>query len=169
MADEKPITIAARSVHQDRGAIIDHACEYATTDLLCYRVEDSPGLRERQQTVWQPLLQWASDSLGATLKVTQGVLFVKQPPEALSRLRQAVEKLDDRNLATLSVVTRVTGSLVIGLAVILGHIDAEAAFEASQLDENWQSEKWGEDEEDIRHRDALKAEISDAVEFMKSG
>lgn len=169
MAEKKSIAIAVDRVAQDRDGAIDYVADYGASDLLCYRAEGPFGLTQRQHDNWQPMLDWAADTHGASLKVGEGILFIEQPAEALSHLRQAVEDLDDRNLAALSVITRATGSLVIGLAVIHGYIDGDAAFEASQIDEKWQSEKWGEDKEDTQRLDNLRAEISEAVDFISSG
>ena len=98
--------------------------------------------------------------------MTEGVVPVEQPGDALARLKTAVEALDDPSLTALAAATGASGSLIIGLALIHGHIDAESAFGASQLDERWQNEKWGEDEEEIKRRDALKEEIENAVKLL---
>jgi chaperone required for assembly of F1-ATPase len=92
---------------------------------------------------------------------------VAQPAEALSHLRNAVEALDDRSLAALAVLTQSCGSLIVGLAVINGHLGPEQAMLASQLDERWQAQKWGEDETDRVRRDALKDEIQAAIDFLE--
>ena len=157
---------AVEHVKRERPAVIDHVLKYAGTDLLCYRAEEPAELRGRQHEVWQPLLGWAAETFGARLTVTDGVVPVQQPLDALTRLKTAVEALDDPSLTALAAVTGASGSLIIGLALIHGHIDAEAAIGASQLDERWQNEKWGEDEEEIKRRDAFKEEIENAVRLL---
>ena len=157
---------AVEHVKRERPAVIDHVLKYAGTDLLCYRAEVPAELRDRQHDAWQPLLDWAAETFGARLTVTDGVVPVEQPDDALTRLKTAVEALDDPSLTALAAATGASGSLIIGLALIHGHIDAESAFGASQLDERWQNEKWGEDEEEIKRRDALKEEIENAVKLL---
>ena len=157
---------AVEHIRRERPAVIDHVLKYAGTDLLCYRAEEPAELRDRQHDAWQPLLDWAADTFGARLKVTDSVVPVEQPDDAFSRLRTAVEALDDPSLTALAAVTGASGSLIVGLALVHGHIGAEAAFEASQLDERWQSEKWGEDEEEIKRRDEIKDEIAAAAGIM---
>jgi len=165
MADTTRIDKAAEQVREDRRAVAAHVFAYAATDLLCYRAEGPPGLQDRQQALWQPLLDWAEETIGAALTVTEGITPVEQPAATLSSLRTAIEALDDRSLAALAVATRATGSLIIGLALIKGHIDADAAMDASQLDDRWQNEKWGEDPEAVKLRDALREEIQAAADF----
>lgn len=159
-------TTAQEHVKRERPAVIDHVLKYAGTDLLCYRAEEPVELRDRQHEAWQPLLDWAAETFGARLVVTDGVVPVEQPLDAVARLKAAVEALDDLSLTALAAATRASGSLIIGLALVHGHIDAEAAFGASELDERWQNEKWGEDEEEIKRRDSLKEEIENAARLL---
>jgi chaperone required for assembly of F1-ATPase len=153
-------------VRRERPAVIDHLVKYATTDLLCYRAEGPAELRDRQQDSWQPLLDWAQETFRARLTVTDGIVPVEQPAVAVAKLKTAVEELDDVSLAALASLTTASGSLVIGLALVHGHIDAKGAVEASELDERWQNEKWGEDEEEIKRRDEVKSEIENAVKLL---
>lgn len=157
---------AIDTVATGRTAAMDQLLKYAESDLLCYRADDSEDLRNHQKAHWQPLLDWAAETYGARLAVTSGVLPVEQPPEAIAELRLAVDSLDDFQLTALASVTQAAGSLVIGLAVIAGRLAAAAAFEISQLDETWQTNKWGEDAEDSKRRAALHKEIRDAVRFL---
>lgn len=162
-------TIASKAVDQvsnDRAAVLAHVLNYAGTDLLCYRAGHPPELQSRQHETWQPLLDWAADTFNARLVVTEGVTPVDQPKEALSGIKDIVEALDDRTLAGLAVLTQATGSLIIGLALLNGRLDAGAAMQASQLDERWQKEKWGEDGEDRKQLDALKNEIQETLDFL---
>lgn len=162
-----PVEKAAEQVGDDRAAVAGHVFSYAGSDLLCYRADAPSELQDHQQAVWQPLLDWAAETFGAALRVTEGIIPVEQPAEALSLLRQAVDGLDDRSLAALAVAARAAGSLIIGLALIKGHIDVDAAMEASQLEDRWQNEKWGEDPETRKRQDALRDEMQAAADFLK--
>ncbi len=158
---------AAEQVRDDRAAVAGHVFSYADSDLLCYRAAAPTELRDRQQAVWQPLLDWAAETFGAVLRVTEGIIPVEQPADSLSLLRQAVDALDDRSLAALAVASRASGSLIIGLALIKGHIDVDAALEASGLDDRWQNEKWGEDPEAKIRQDDLRDEMQAAANFLE--
>ena len=163
----KPIEKAAEQVRDDRAAVAGHVFSYANSDLLCYRADAPPELRDRQQETWQPLLDWAAEAFGGALRVTEGITPIEQPADALSLLRKAVDALDDRSLAALAVTSRASGSLIIGLALIKGRIDVDAAMEASGLDDRWQNEKWGEDSEAKKRQDAVRAEMQAAADFLK--
>jgi chaperone required for assembly of F1-ATPase len=168
--DTMPITglscTAVDTVASQRAAIVDQLVKYAESDLLCYRADQPDDLREHQQTHWQPLLDWASETHGAGLVVTTGILPVDQPTGALASLRRAVEAQDDFHLTVLASVTQAAGSLVIGLCVIGGRLNAGQAFDASQLDETWQTDTWGEDAEAVKRRVAIRQEIRDAIRFL---
>jgi len=146
-----------------RDQVVAELLAYGGHDLLCYRAEKPAELAARQHGIWQPLLDWAALTLDAPLQVTSGVVSLQQAPTAIRSLRRTVEGLDNLGLAALSGAVTAAGSLVIGLALRAGRIDAQAAFEAAQLDELYQAERWGEDREALRRREVIKAELSAAA------
>ena len=130
-----------------RAEIVAEVGSYAETDLICYRTDEPPALARRQVTAWQPLVAWAEERYGARLAVTTAITPVAQAPAALAALRDAVEAEEDFALAGLSLATRAFGSLVIALGLCEGRLDAAAAADASLVDERYQMERWGKDEE----------------------
>jgi chaperone required for assembly of F1-ATPase len=149
-----------------RAVAIDDVVGYAGTDVLCYRAAAPLALVERQQQVWQPLLDWAASALGTRLVVTTTLLPVTQPDAAVRGLRAAVEELGDWPLIGLHAATTALGSLVLGLALIRGRIDAEQGLAASLLDELFEIERWGKDAETERRHDALRREVDAAALFL---
>jgi len=157
---------AIDQVGEHREAIVADIAAYGGHELLCYREDQQQELAERQKEVWQPLLDWVAVTFDAPLKVTSGILPVDQPEEPLAALERAVDQLDDLRLAVLGVATKAAGSLVVGLALVHGRVGAEEAFEASQLDETFQIEKWGEDAEAAKRRQVLRGDLEAAVAFL---
>ncbi len=139
---------------------------YGESDLLCYRAEGPPLLVERQAASWDPLLKWARGRYDVTFAVTTGVMHVAQPDATIARLHEAVAAYDDFRLAGLSPVVTLTGSLVIGLALIEGEIDADAAWGAAGIDEDWSVEMWGEDWQATQLRELKRKEFGVGVEFL---
>ncbi len=137
--------------------VADMLSAYGATDLLCYRASDPAGLVERQQTLWQPWLDWAADELGAPLEIGVGVMHVEQPPASLQRLRTAVNTFDAFQLSAFHDLVTLSGSLVLALAVSRNMLAANEAWALSRLDEIWQSELWGTDDE-AEAMAAIKAE-----------
>jgi chaperone required for assembly of F1-ATPase len=154
-----------RSANQ-RDAIERQVADYAGTDLVCYRALHPPTLVARQHAVWQPLIDWAAERYDAPLMVTSGVIPAIQPAASLAALAAAVAAQDDYALTALHAATAACGSLIIALALLEGHLDAATAFTASQLDESFQIEAWGEDSEQAERRAALAADIEAAARFM---
>jgi chaperone required for assembly of F1-ATPase len=135
---------------------------YGGTDLLCYRGAE-PSLRQRQDTAWDPLLDWSAKTLGAPLKVTTGVIPVDQPQPSLDRLTARLTAMTPFQIVAAHDLIAITGSLVLALAVMDRFVDAETAWTAARIDETWQSELWGVDEdaalaEARRHTDFLQAD-----------
>ncbi|MBN8908995.1 MAG: chaperone, ATP12, partial [Rhodospirillales bacterium] len=140
---------------------------YCETDLLCYWADSPPDLVHRQAREWQPWLDWAALTYDAPLKVTNGVVRVVQDPSALRALRRAVGALDVGTLAGLGVAVPAMGSLILGLALAEGRLDAATAHRLAALDELFQAEFWGVDEEADRRRRAIAADIALAARFME--
>ncbi|KAB7613284.1 ATPase [Amylibacter sp. SFDW26] len=133
------------SVQSD--AIIPMLAEYATTDLLSYRAVSPEGLVERQQMTWDPLLDWFAKEYDVTLKTGTGVMPVEQAPDVLDVCSKILQKYTAFELAAVYDLITLSGSFVIGLATAQKRIDVSTAWAASRIDEEWQIEQWGEDEE----------------------
>jgi len=157
---------AVDRVATERDTVVGQTAKYAGTDLLCYRAAHPPALAARQQAVWQPLIDWALLHYDAPLAVTTGVIPRRQAETSLRAFAAAVAKLDDFMLTALHCATAACGSLVIGLALLEGRIDAEEAFAASQLDESFQIEAWGEDSEQAERCQTLAADIKAAARLI---
>jgi len=121
----------------------------------------------RQHKTWQPLVDWVRREFDAPLTVTAGVMPRPQSAAALQALRRTIDGLDDLELTALQALTGVCGSLVIALALHGGLIDADQAWAASQLDETFQIEKWGEDAEATKRRQALLTDIRNTARFLE--
>jgi chaperone required for assembly of F1-ATPase len=168
--DTMPLTRLAATaldgVAARRGEVVERLLEYAGTDLLCYRAVGPPDLVARQDTLWQPLLDWLDERLGAVLVVTSGILPVRQPARAMAALRTALDQLNHLELTALASAVQASGSLIIGLALVMGRLEPHAAFEISQLDELYQVERWGDDSDAAERRAALRDEIRYAAMFL---
>lgn len=135
---------------------------YGETDLVCYRAESPAALADRQELAWGPLLAWARRRFDVDFQVTAGITHVPQPRMTVDRLAHAVAALDPFRLAGLSPLVTIGGSLVAALAVAEGAVPAEDAWDSVCVDERWQLEQWGSDDEavaglEIRRRDFLAA------------
>lgn len=146
-----PLTRAANSaVEKVAPRFADVAgmlAEYGGTDLLCYRADGPAELVRLQAEAWDPHLDWAAADLGAPLRVTRGVIPIDQDPRSLARLRGHLGDLDAWGLTALHDLVTLPGSLVLGLAVVRGRIDADTAFRIGRIDEEFQAGRWGRDAE----------------------
>lgn len=149
-----------------RDDVISATLKYAETDLLCYRADAPQDLVDLQSRRWQPILDWIREDLGAELKVTAGILPIDQSPEVFVALRSAVAKFDDLALTALSSLAGVTGSLALALAMAHARIDAEEGGALALLDEQFQADNWGEDEEARERRDRTRTEIAETIRFL---
>lgn len=154
-------------VGPQRETIIDGVAAYAGTDLVCYRAEYPASLVARQEATWGPLVAWVLTRYDAPLAVHAGVMPRPQPETTLAVLRRSIAAADDWRLTALQAATAAAGSVVIGLALLEGRLDAAAAFEAAELDGSFQIEKWGEDAEATARRARLRADLDAAHRFAR--
>ena len=145
----------------------DAIARYGETDLLCYRAEIPRELAARQSQSWQKWLDWAALTFDAPLRVTSGVIPVKQHHDSINALRRAVAGYDAYVLAGLGIAVPSLGSLVLGLALAEARLDAEEAHALGSLEELFQAEQWGEDEEAAARREAVAADIALAHRFIR--
>jgi len=161
------VSTALDRVEPERAHIIAELMKYAGTDLLCYRAEIPVDLAERQTREWQPLLDWATLALDAPLLTTTAMLAIHQPPNALAALKRILEHADPWRLTAVQSATAVMGSLILALALAEGRLTAEQAFALSQLDETYQIEQWGQDEEAAERRAELRRDIAAAAHLLE--
>jgi len=138
--------------------------DYADSDLLCYRADHPEELAERQRAAWDPLLDWAEESLSARLTPVAGVMHRPQDRGALDRLSRAVHGQSSFALAAFHDLVSMSGSLIIAFAVVRGARSPEAGWQVSRLDETWQQEQWGLDDEaaevaEIKRKEFLHAAV----------
>ena len=139
----------AREMDQVRAEIV----KYAGSDLICSRAGEPHSLVEEQARHWDPLLAFAHEQLGARFICAQGIIFAEQPAVALEAVAREIEGITSSlALAALHVMTTITGSVIIALALTRGHLTAEAAWAAAHVDEDFQTRAWGEDAEAMARR-----------------
>ena len=136
--------------------------KYLGSDLVVYRAPGPPGLIARQAQAWDPLLDWARAALGARFVLAEGVNFVAQPAAALAAARAAIPR-DPWRLGALNAITTLTGSALIGLAVLAGRLAAAEAWAAAHVDEDWNMDFWGRDELALERRACHFAEMKAAA------
>lgn len=149
-----------------RQKVVDDIAAYGRSDLLCYRAERPAELVARQAARWDPWLGWVASRYRAALKPTAGVMPVAQDEAAIARLREAVASFDDFSLTALFNLTGLLGSLVLALAVLEGELDLEQAGSLAEIDATYQAERWGEDAEASRRREAVRRDIAGIGQFL---
>ena len=83
----------------------------------------------------------------APLNVTNGVIPVDQPETSLTRLHAEVARFDSYRIAAFHDLVAISGSLILALAVARRRISGLEAWDLSRIDETFQIEAWGADEE----------------------
>ena len=140
--------------------------DYADADLLCYRADSPAELVARQAEAWDPLLDWADREFGARLIPVSGVMHQPQSPKALELLAKQSHGMDNFTLTAFHDLVGLSGSFVIGLAVMQDMRDAEALWRLSRVDEQWQEDLWGPDDEATAVAARKESEFLHAKRFL---
>ncbi len=140
---------------------------YGGSDLVCYRAEAPAALVVRQGAGWDPILDWGAERYGARLAATRGVVPVSQPKEALAALSAVVHGVTPFELTALHDLVSISGSLLLGLAATAPESDPGALWRLSRIDEDWQAELWGEDEEAAAAAEAKRRDFLHAHRFWR--
>lgn len=164
-----PHTRSANSAIERVDPQLDDVAEmllgYAETDLLCYRADKPIELTQRQAEAWDPMLDWAAQALEAPLEPRVGVMWVSQPATSIAAFAKSLGRIDPFPMTALHDLVTLTGSLVLGLAVSKQRISAKEAWRLSRIDEDWQIEQWGPDEEAAELAATKEAQLLHAEEF----
>jgi chaperone required for assembly of F1-ATPase len=165
-----PLTKLANSaidgVVDHEPAVIDDIMAHAGSDLLCYRADGPRGLIEAQNGSWDPVIAWAKSAFGTPLTVAQGVVHVAQPQASLDRLRERLTGFEPFGLTALHVMTALSGSALLALAVAEGRMTPEEAWGAAHVDEDWQISQWGEDTEARERRASRWRDFAAAARLL---
>lgn len=162
-----PLTgLANAAIDRVDVGIAEGLARYGESDLLCYRAEAPEALVARQAAAWDPPLAWARTRYDVHFVVTRGIMHAEQPVATLTRLGDAVRALGQFELAALSPVVTITGSLVLALALVERAMAPDAIWAAAHVDEDWQAERWGEDALATAALAAKRVEYDAAVRFL---
>jgi len=163
------VNTAIDGVAADPQAVLEDIMRFSSSDLVCYRAEGPDALVARQAEAWDPVIDWARSALGARFFLAEGVMHVEQPREAIGavglHLRQ---RYDAFRLAALHVITSITGSALLALALEAGEVAPEAAWDAAHVDEDWNIEHWGLDAEAAERRAARKRDMMGAAALIEA-
>lgn len=166
-----PVTRGANSaidkVAPQQAEVVADLANYGDSDLLCYRAAGPVELVARQAEKWDPVLDWSEGVFGARLNVGEGVMHVAQDPALLANLHAEVAAFDNFALAGVHDLIAISGSLVLALSVTKKYLNPEDAWLLSRVDEHWQAELWGEDEEALAHEALKRTAFMDAARFYQ--
>lgn len=162
------VNTAIDGVSDNRQAVLDEIVRFAGTDMICYRADSPERLVERQRQGWDPVLAWAAEGLGARFILAEGVIHQEQPQPAIRAFGEALTRYGSPlELACIHTITTLTGSAILALAFAHGVLDAETVWTLAHLDEDWQIEHWGTDEEAFRRRELRWQELQVAASVFK--
>lgn len=156
----------AKEIAKNREEVINRLVQFSLTDMLLFWGQNKE-LVKRQEEIWGPILQWASYEVNTKFIKTQSLDVPSQEENSAERLKMFMESLSDKELAGFYVAALNMKSVLLAAALIKGRINAKQAFDAAYLEELWQAESWGVEEEAEKRRAEVRQELHDIENFLK--
>ena len=160
------ISTSLDKIIDNKNLYINDILDYIDTDLICYRAENPKELVELQKNKWDPIILLIEKYIGTKVNVFEGVLPKKQHATVHDRLNNLINQFDIFEISALHRLTNITGSIFLSLCVLKKDISKNEVFELSLLDELWQAENWGFDEETSRKRKEISIELNKSIFFL---
>ncbi len=148
-------------------ALILEIVNYGANDLLLYRAQDPQELVLNQEKYWDSLLLKFSKKFGIKFISTIGIIHVEQPKASLEKLKSLLDGLDRFTLTSLTLITSLTGSGLIAIALLHNLISADEAWKTAHVDEDFNDKIWGQDEEAIKRRNKRKVDFDVAIKIIE--
>ena len=150
----------------NRKLYIDDILDFIDTDLTCYRAEKPNDLVEWQSKNWDPILLKVENYINNKINVFKGIMPLKQDKEIHIKISKFLTKFTDLEIVVLHRITNITGSVFLSLCILSNDKIKEKAFELSHLDELWQAENWGYEEEASKNRNKINLELNRTIYFL---
>ena len=160
------ISTSLDKIIDNRNLYINDILDYIDTDLICYRAENPKELVELQKNKWDPIILLIEKYIGTKVQVFRGISPKKQHTTVHSKLNNLINQFNIFEISALFRITNITGSIFLSLCVLKKDVSRNEAFELSFLDELWQSENWGFDEETSQKRKEISIELNKSIFFL---
>ncbi len=155
-------------VETRRQNIVDEVVAFASSDLVCYRAESPQGLVDRQAQSWDAVLKWANDAHGLTFVCVAGIIYATQPDATLGALHKMLaEEKTANELTAIHNLTTLLGSGLLAIAACEGAFSDDEVWNAAHLDEDWNLELWGGDDDAAARRLKRRKEFDGILEFHR--
>lgn len=158
-------TMIDKANGKDRVAMNEQVLNYASSDLVCYFASHPEPLVELHEQKWRPLVDWLKNKHGVELNIVSGIQYIEQSEETMKLIKDILEDMPADAFTALQAATVVTGSFVVSLAMLKGEINVEEAYQAAYVDEIYQLDTWGADEEAQDHLDKVKDDLRNILKF----
>ncbi len=147
---------------------LNAAFSYVETDLLLFPSSYPQSLQAAENTLWQPLLNWAQQRLNFNFKANDGLAINPHNKKAAKLLAQIVETGDIWQQMTFVNLCQACGSAILALASMEKAIDSENLTKAALVQEQHQLEQWGDDAELFAQIENKKFAFASYHRFLQS-
>ena len=155
-------------VARQSGDVVEKLLNYGETDTLLYRADPDEPLYARQLEIWEPIVAAFEAREGVELVRISGIVHRPQPDATMARFRKRLCDLDPFALAGMEIMASLACSLTTALNAAEPDANSEEFWDAASLEEEWQAELWGRDEEAENRRNERKAQFLTACDWVRA-
>ena len=160
------ISTSIDKIFDNRKQYVDDVLDFVNTDLICYRADKPIDLVQWQSKNWDPIISKVEKYINYKINIFKGIMPVRQDKQIHLKITTFLTEFSDLEIAVLHRITNITGSIFLTLCILKNDKIKKNAFELSYLDELWQAEKWGYEEEASKNRENINNELNRIIYFL---
>ena len=160
------LSTAIDRVREEKNSYINDIINFIDTDLICYRADNPIDLVSFQNKHWDPVIMLIEKYINNNVSVFKGVMPSQQNSKVHHKIKKLVVELNDVQISVLHRITNLIGSVFLALCILKKDLSNKQAFELSFLDELWQAENWGYEEDASAKRKRIRTELNRLIFFI---
>ena len=160
------ISTSIDKISNNRILYVNEILNFIDTDLICYRAEEPNDLVQWQSKNWDPILLKVEKYINNKIDVFKGIMPLKQNKGIKFKITKFLTKFSDLESIALHKITNITGSVFLSLCILNNDIIKEKVFQLAHLDELWQAENWGYEEEASKNREKINIQLNRTMYFL---
>ena len=148
-------------------SVTNKLCTMFETDLLSYWEDTDSQLFEKQKQCWKPYIEKFEKKCDIKVCIFTGLMPQKQPQNTIDYINNWLTKLTPFQLFAIKEVADVSKSVILSYLWFNDGLSIDEVWKISQLDENYQAQKWGQTEEFEKKQITLLEDLKNIDSFVK--
>lgn len=137
------ITCLDNPVYKTEQSLIQSIKRYLDNDCLLFFQNEPEGLKELQQKMWTPVIDWTNGYFGTKLEPSESLIGPEIPTDSRDRFERYLATYDFWRLMGLEYGAESIKSLLLTLATTRAVLTVSDAVRLGALETQFQTSRWG--------------------------